>query len=161
MVKKILVFLVAVLVIIQFFHPKKNESVALPANSVAAVFAVPDSVKKILAVSCNDCHSGHTVYPWYSKIQPVDWWLNNHINEGKKELDFDEFASYRPRRQYKKMEEIIKQVKEDEMPLNSYTWIHKDAILTADQKQALITWAEMNRTLMEQKYPRDSLIRKK
>jgi len=161
MVKKILVFLVAVLVIIQFFHPKKNESVGLPANSIAAVFAVPDSVKKILAVSCNDCHSGHTVYPWYSKIQPVDWWLNNHINEGKKELDFDEFASYRPRRQYKKMEEIIKQVKEDEMPLNSYTWIHKDAILTADQKQALITWAEMNRTLMEQKYPRDSLIRKK
>jgi len=54
-----------------------------------------------------------------------------------------------------------KQVKEDEMPLNSYTWIHKDAILTADQKQALITWAELNRTLMEQKYPRDSLIRKK
>jgi len=161
MVKKILVFLVAVLVIIQFFHPKKNESVGLPANSIAAVFVVPDSVKKILAVSCNDCHSGHTVYPWYSKIQPVDWWLNNHINEGKKELDFDEFASYRPRRQYKKMEEIIKQVKEDEMPLNSYTWIHKDAILTADQKQALITWAEMNRTLMEQKYPRDSLIRKK
>ena len=161
MVKKILVFLVAVLVIIQFFHPKKNESVGLPANSIAAVFVVPDSVKKILAVSCNDCHSGHTVYPWYSKIQPVDWWLNNHINEGKKELDFDEFASYRPRRQYKKMEEIIKQVKEDEMPLNSYTWIHKDAILTADQKQALITWAELNRTLMEQKYPRDSLIRKK
>jgi len=161
MVKKILVFLVAVLVIIQFFHPKKNESVTLAANSIAAVFVVPDSVKKILAVSCNDCHSGHTAYPWYSKIQPVDWWLNNHINEGKKELDFDEFASYRPRRQYKKMEEIIKQVKEDEMPLNSYTWIHKDAILTADQKQALITWAEMNRTLMEQKYPRDSLIRKK
>ena len=156
-----MVFLVAVLVIIQFFHPKKNESVGLPANSIAAVFVVPDSVKKILAVSCNDCHSGHTVYPWYSKIQPVDWWLNNHINEGKKELDFDEFASYRPRRQYKKMEEIIKQVKEDEMPLNSYTWIHKDAILTADQKQALITWAERNRILMEQKYPRDSLIRKK
>jgi len=161
MVKKILAILLILLIIVQFFHPKKNETVASPANSIAAVFAVPDNVKKILAVSCNDCHSGQTAYPWYSKVQPVDWWLNNHIIEGKKELNFDEFASYRPRRQYKKMEEIIKQVKEDEMPLNSYTWIHKDAILTADQKQTLITWAEMNRTLMEQKYPLDSLVKKK
>ncbi len=161
MVKKIFIALLIALVIIQFFHPKKNETVVVPANSIAAVYPVPADVKKILAVSCNDCHSGNTIYPWYSKIQPVDWWMDNHVKEGKRELNFDEFATFSLRRQYKKMEEIIKQIKEDEMPLNSYTWIHKDAILSPDQKQLIISWAEGIRTSMEQKYPLDSLVKKK
>jgi hypothetical protein len=91
----------------------------------------------------------------------VAWWLSNHIKEGKEELNFDEFAAYRLRRQYKKLEEVIKQVKEEEMPLNSYTWIHKDAVFNTDQKQKIIAWAESIRSQMQQKYPMDSLIKKK
>lgn len=161
MIKKILVFLLAVLVIIQFFHPKKNIAAAASANAVATVYAVPENVQKILAASCNDCHSNNTIYPWYSKIQPVDWWLASHVNEGKRELNFDEFASYNLRRQYRKLEEVIKEVKEDGMPLDSYTWIHKNALLNPEQKQLLTGWAEGIRTAMQQKYPIDSLVRKK
>ena len=161
MIKKILIILLIVLVIIQFFHPKKNIATAAPANPVAAVYKVPEEVQKILAASCNDCHTNNTIYPWYSKIQPVDWWLANHVNEGKQELNFDEFASYSARRQYKKMEEVVKEVKEEGMPLDSYTWAHKNAVLSADQKQALITWAEGIRTVMQEKYPADSLVKKK
>jgi len=161
MVKKILVFLLVALVLIQFFHPKKNMAASVPANNIAAINPMPEDVKKILEVSCNDCHSNNTVYPWYSKIQPVDWWMNNHVKEGKGEINFDEFATYSLRRQYKKMDEIIKQVKEEEMPLNSYTWIHKNAILSADQKQVVIAWAEGIRASMQQKYPPDSLAKKK
>lgn len=161
MIKKILVALLLVLVLIQFIHPQKNRGTPVPANSIAAVYPVPDDVKKILAASCNDCHSANTIYPWYSKIQPVDWWLSHHVNEGKDELNFDEFATYSPRRQYHKLEELIKEVKEDGMPLDSYTWIHKNAILNADQKQAIVSWAEGIRSSMQQKYPADSLARKR
>jgi len=161
MIKKILVFLLALLLLIQFFHPVKNNTAVLPEHTIAAVFPVPAGVKDILVASCNDCHSNNTVYPWYTKLQPVDWWLNNHVKEGKAELNFDEFAAYSLRRQYRKMEEIIKQVKEDEMPLSSYTWIHKNAILSAPQKQELIVWADNIRTVMQKKYPADSLVRKK
>ncbi len=161
MFKKILVALLIALVIIQFFRPEKNISTTPSPNAVAAAYTTPDDVKQILATSCNDCHSNNTVYPWYSKVQPVAWWLSSHIKEGKDELNFDEFKTFSPRRQYNKMEEVVKLVKDDEMPLNSYTWIHKDAILTADQKQKLTAWAESIREDLKQKYPMDSLLRKK
>ena len=161
MIKKILVFLLIALVIMQFFRPKKNINLSASSNNIATVYQTPEGVKDLLKVGCNDCHSGNTRYPWYAEVQPVALWLRNHINDGKEEINFDEFATYNLRRQYRKMEEIIKQVKEGEMPLNSYTWIHKDAIFSPEQKQKIISWAEGIRSQMEQKYPKDSLIRKK
>jgi hypothetical protein len=161
MLKKVLFLLLAVLVIIQFIHPAKNVAAGPAAGNIAAVYPVPDEVAQLLGASCNDCHSNNTAYPWYTKIQPVDWWLTHHINEGKEELNFDAFATYNLRRQYHKMEEVIKQVKEDGMPLDSYTWIHKDALLNPAQKQTIIHWAAGIRLSMEQQYPTDSLVRKK
>jgi len=148
-------------ILIQFFHPKKNKSEGNQPNAIATVHPIPDDVNVTLKKACNDCHSNNTVYPWYSKIQPVHWWLNGHINDGKKELNFDEYANRSLRFQYNKMKEVIVQVKKGEMPLNSYTWIHKDAILTEVEKNALIGWADEIIKDMESKYPIDSLKRKR
>ncbi len=163
MLRKILLLLLAVLVIIQFFHPDKNTNTTDTAakNDISKVFPVPDKVQDILEKSCYDCHSNNTEYPWYAEVQPVAWWLNNHIEEGKREVNFNEFASYSLRRQYKKLEEIIEQVKEDEMPLSSYTLIHKNAVLDKDKKLALSSWAGAAMDSMKAKYPADSLLRKK
>jgi hypothetical protein len=160
--KKIAYILLAVLVIIQFFRPAKNinTTYSATANDISKLYTVPENVLGILKTSCYDCHSNNTSYPWYNNIQPVAWWLNNHVAEGKREINFNEFASYQARRQYKKMEEVIEQVKEDEMPLSSYTIIHKDAKLSQEQKVALTDWAEAIRNDIESKYPPDSLKRK-
>lgn len=159
--KKILLGLLVVLVAIQFFHPEKNISVGVSANNIAAVYTTPEEVKTILAKSCNDCHSNNTTYPWYNNIQPVAWWLSNHVNEAKRELNFDEFASYRPRRQYNKLKEAEELVNENEMPLSSYAFIHRDAVLSEQQKQVLVDWSKGIRKQMEATYPMDSLIRLK
>lgn len=89
------------------------------------------------------------------------WWLDDHIMEGKKELNFDAFGNYSLRRQYHKLEEVAEQVEHDEMPLKSYTILHGDAKLTEEQKQTLIDWSASARKQMEQSYPIDSLIKKK
>ena len=161
--KRALLLLLISLLIIQFIHPEKNISdpSALQLNDISKVYAVPDSVNQILQASCYDCHSNNTVYPWYSKIQPVAWWLNDHIVEGKKEINFSEFATYRIGRQYRKLDEIIKQVKQDEMPLSSYTLMHRYAILTLDQKLTITNWAAAIRDTIKANYPPDSLIIKK
>ena len=161
--KNLLFLLLVIIVIIQFIHPEKNISSpgVLLTNDISKVYSVPDSVNHILQKSCYDCHSNNTTYPWYSKIQPVAWWLNNHIVEGKREVNFSEFSTYRIGRQYKKMDEIIKQVKEDEMPLSSYTLIHRNAVLTADQKLAVANWAASIKDSIKAKYPADSLIIKR
>lgn len=161
--KPLALILLVLLIIIQFFHPEKNisETSTVSANDISKVYPVPDNVQTILKTSCYDCHSNNTNYPWYSKIQPVAWWLNDHVKEGKKEINFAEFASYRIGRQYKKMEEIIEQVKEDEMPLYSYTLIHGNAKLSEDQKLSINNWAKAIRDTIKANYPADSLIRKK
>ena len=108
-----------------------------------------------------DCHSNNTRYRWYFKIQPVDWWLTHHINEGKQELNLDEYTNKPLRYQYHKMESTVDLIKKGEMPLDSYLWVHKDAILTEEEKNTLITWAEGITNEMKAKYPADSLARKK
>jgi len=159
--KKILVFLLVLLIIIQFIHPEKNKASGVQTNFLGTVFPIPGNIKIILDKACNDCHSNNTRYPWYSNIQPVHWWMNNHVREGKRELNFDEYSNKTLRFQYHKMEEIAEQVKEGEMPLESYIWMHEDAKLTQAEKKELIDWADNNRASMVAKYPIDSLIRKK
>jgi hypothetical protein len=159
MLKKILLVLLIVLIVIQFIHPARNISKTTQSNNIATIYQVPDSVKTILDKGCLDCHSNNTRYLWYFKIQPVDWWLTHHIDEGKGELNFDEFTNRAIRYQYNKLEEAEKQVKEGDMPLNSYTWIHKDAILTDQEKSTFINWAESIRNEIKGKYPADSLKR--
>jgi len=159
--RTILMLLLVALIVIQFFRPKKNIHEGPQPNYIGNKFNVPADVKSILAVACNDCHSNNTRYPWYSKIQPVAWWLNNHITDGKRGLNFDDYTSRSLRFQYHKMEDLIDVLKEGEMPLKSYTWIHKDAILKADQKKKLTDWATSIMDTMRAQYPPDSLIRKK
>jgi len=114
-------------------------------------------------VACNDCHSNKTNYPWYSQIQPVAWWLNDHVTEGKEHLNFSNFTQLPIAVQNHKFEEVIEVIDENEMPLESYTYLglHPEAKLTEDQKTALKTWAREQMDLLKQTYPADSLVMKR
>jgi hypothetical protein len=159
--KTLLIIIAVALISIQFIRPSKNKGVEIAANQITAIHTVPEDVQQILKVSCYDCHSNTTYYPWYDKVQPVAWFLEKHVIEGKKELNFSEFANYPVWRQYKKFKEIGKEIKEDEMPLSSYTLIHRDAVLDGEQKLLLQNWVANILKDMEQKYPADSLARPK
>lgn len=154
MMKKILMGLLVVLVIIQFIRPAKNTNTATQPNDIAVVMAVPNDVNVVLRKACYDCHSNNSAYPWYANIQPVYWWLNHHIEEGKDELNFSEFGTYKLKRKIKKFNEIAGEVTEGEMPLNSYTWMHKDAKLSKEEANIVINWA----SLMAHKLEQDSLL---
>jgi hypothetical protein len=158
MKKKTLLVLVAIFVIIQFIRPARNISNSVSANDISNHYTVPANVQNILQVACNDCHSNNTTYPWYTNIQPAGWWMQRHVNDGKKELNFSEFGTYSAKRQHHKMEEVIEQVKKDRMPLNNYVWIHKDAKLSQQQKETLVNWASQ---LMNQIAAANNLSEKK
>lgn len=143
--KKILAGLFIVLIVIQFIKPDKNQSSADTPNDIFAHYQASDSIKQLIHTACYDCHSNNTAYPWYSEIQPVAWWLADHVNEGKSELNFSEFATYAPKKGDHKLEELVEMVKEEEMPLKSYTLIHGDARLSNAQRVAITNWAEQVR----------------
>ncbi|MGN6213877.1 heme-binding domain-containing protein [Parafilimonas sp.] len=159
--KRILLILLIILVAIQFIRSAKNMHPEAQTNNISKLYSVPDDVEAVLVKACNDCHSNNTHYPWYSNIQPVAWWLHNHVEDGKEELNFDEFASYPLAKQYHKLHEIEEQLDKNEMPLSSYTLIHTDAKLNNAEKNILITWSKHISKQMETKYPKDSLERKR
>lgn len=151
---------IAILLLLAQLYPRpvKNESATVSLNDIGNKYPVPANVEAVLKVACYDCHTSNTVYPWYSKIQPVSMWLGNHIKDGKRHLNFSEFLSYRIAKQYHKLEEVEETVEEGEMPLSSYTIIHRDAKLTEAQKRLLIEWSRSVRDSLKATYPADSLV---
>ena len=145
MIKKILLAIGVILIIIQFIKPEKNIALGAQPNAISTKYTVPDTVNQLLSVACKDCHSNNTVYPWYSNIQPVAWWLNDHVKEGKRKFNLDEFTTYTLKRQDHKLEELIESQEDHWMPLDSYTWIHRDAALTDAQRKVLVDWANATR----------------
>lgn len=140
--KKILVSLLVLFLVAQFFRPEKNEGEMTSMDAFYAETNPSPEVKKILEVSCNDCHSDVTTYPWYNNITPVNYWLASHVNDGKKHFNISNWEGSPTRRKDHKFEELIEMVEAKEMPLNSYTWTHTEARLTDDQIKALIDWAK-------------------
>jgi mono/diheme cytochrome c family protein len=141
-VKKILVVLVIVFVIAQFFSPEKNEGDVSELNVFLAETNPPADVKKILETTCYDCHSNNTTYPWYNSITPVNYWLADHVKDGKKHLDFSKWSSYSLKKKEHKMDELYEEVEHGEMPLDSYTWTHADANLSEEQINAVVAWGK-------------------
>ena len=142
-------------IVIQFFQPDKNNNEMITQNHVMNVVKVPDTVQRILTIACYDCHSNNTNYPWYTNIQPLGWWMKDHIDQGKLHVNFSEFALLKPRAggrfatkaqlQDFKLQQVAETVNDAYMPLKSYTWIHGDAKLTDGQKQILIAWTDSAR----------------
>jgi len=130
--------LLILLVGLQFISTRSNQNTTVPSTDFVKTYKVPEDVGNILSVSCYNCHSNNTNYPWYSRVQPVGLYLENHINKGKAELNFSEFGDYSARKQESKLKSMISQVEKDKMPLPSYTFIHRDARLSKDDKKVLV-----------------------
>jgi hypothetical protein len=140
-IKWSLLIVAVVLVAIQFFRPEKNISSVVADQDIAKHYGVPDKVLAVLQLSCYDCHSNNTAYPWYNNIQPFAWFLADHVKEGKDELNFSTFASYTPKKAAHKLDEVIGETNEGEMPLSSYTLIHRNAILSDKEIKMINEWA--------------------
>ncbi|MDN6280643.1 MAG: heme-binding domain-containing protein [Psychroflexus sp.] len=137
-IKIIALVLLVAFVGIQFIPTSRNLSENVPKTDFMEINKVPATIKNKLQVSCYDCHSNNTAYPWYNKIQPAAWFLEDHIKEGKDELNFNEWGEYSDRRKNSKLRSIISQIEDDEMPLESYTFIHRDAMLSNVDAQVII-----------------------
>ena len=159
--KRIVIVMAALFVVLQFIRPPRNSAEATSTNDITVKYSVPQDVQGILHTSCFDCHSNSTRYPWYAEIQPVGWFLNNDIQNAKHDLNFSEFALYPARRQLAKLNGIIDQVNEDEMPLPNYLTMHHDAKLTQEKKDKLVAWANAMIDTIKATYPPDSLLRRR
>ena len=141
-VKWTLIVFALLFVAVQFVRPAKTNPKSDETSALHSQIVVPADVEGVLQRACYDCHSNGTRWPWYSQVAPVSWFLIDHVNEGRHELNFSEWGSYNNQRKVKKLHEIEEQVQRGEMPISSYTILHTDARLSGEEKNLLINWAK-------------------
>lgn len=142
-VKYVLLLALAALIVMQFIRPDKNQSGYESVTAFEAETKPSEAVQAILKENCYDCHSNHTIYPWYAEVAPFSYWLADHVKDGKKHFNASDWENYSLKKKDHKMDELIEEVKEGEMPLDSYTWIHGD--ISQDEQELLVQWAQLVR----------------
>ena len=128
----------ALLFAAQFVRPPRSNPPVVESHDIASHVRVTPQVGAILERSCNDCHSNRTEWPWYSHVAPASWFVVDHVNEGRRDMNFSEW----PRRDTEALlKKICYEVKTGFMPLTSYTLLHRDARLSPADVQTLCDWA--------------------
>ncbi|HMH33135.1 MAG TPA: heme-binding domain-containing protein [Puia sp.] len=145
MIRKILIVLLLVFIVIQFIRPARNNGPVTTKNDISHYVHVPDTVLHVLQRSCYDCHSNHTDYPWYVNVNPVGLWLRSHINDGKRAINFSDLSSFDKRKLDHRLSDIAEQVEKKEMPLSTYTFIHRYARLSEGQIHLIKDWTDAAR----------------
>lgn len=136
MKKKILLVLLTALVLLQFLP------LNAPTGSNRNEIKTNEEVKKILRKSCYDCHSDLTVWPWYTKVFPINVYLYHHVEEGKGELNFSEWETLSKKDKAKKGDEILEALEEGEMPLSDYVLLHPNAKISKEELDVLKNWIQ-------------------
>ncbi len=137
----LIILLIAIFVVIQFFQPEKNRGEITKAHLLEQG-VVDDEMKTVLKNACLDCHSNQTTYLWYHQIAPVSWMINQHITDGKAELNLSEWGNWEPLDQIGALDKMADEIKSGEMPLKPYVLMHPKAKLTEEQKEQFYAWAE-------------------
>ena len=146
-------FVIGLLVIflgIQFIRPARTNPAIDQTQTIEAHTQMTPEVASILDRSCSDCHSNKTVWPWYTQVAPVSWWLSDHVNDGRRNLNMSEFGKLPRDRQERKLRQMCDEVSDGIMPLSSYLPMHPKARLSEQDKKVLCDWTEEQRERIAQ-----------
>lgn len=141
MKKRILYIFLAIAVVAQFFQPDRSVPPIVPANDMLVMTQAPEEIRTLVEGACYDCHSDRSTYPWYASITPVNFWLQDHINEGREKMNFSHWNDPASREEAYECGEVLT---EGEMPPSNYAFIHGHAKLDAAQRSQLVTWFNAN-----------------
>jgi len=136
--RRIFLLLAVGFLLLQLIPRKHSVAEVNPVEEFNPERSVPELA--LLRSACFDCHSNETEYPWYAYVQPLALWLDNHVAEGREEMNFSTWHTLPLDKQEHKLEECAEMVESREMPLKSFTWTHPEARLTDEERQLLVTW---------------------
>ncbi len=147
--RKLLKWTAIVLVVlflgIQLMRPARSNPPVDESQTIEARTQMTPQVKAIFERSCNDCHSNKTVWPWYTNVAPISWWIVGHINEARQLMNLSEWGKLDRDRQDRKLRQICDEVTDGGMPLPSYLPMHPKAKLSEQDKKTLCDWTAAER----------------
>ncbi len=108
---------------------------------VESEIQAPAAIAAILERSCYNCHSHETDWPWYAYVSPVSWWVVEHVDHARKDMNFSQWPVFDFEELEHTLRDIEEQIETRQMPLKSYLILHPEARLSEQDRQALLAWA--------------------
>jgi Haem-binding domain len=130
----IFIFILLVLLGIQFIPIKKTNPI------ITQDIQAPAEVKSILRSSCYNCHSNETKWPWYSNFAPVSWMIINDVEDARNKLNFSTWNKISFEKKEELMKDIWDEIRQEDMPLTLYTYVHPESKLDLLQKNIIKKW---------------------
>ena len=143
--KIVAMLLVVVVVGIQAIRPARTNPPIDESQTINSKTQMTSDVAAIFDRSCRDCHTNKTVWPWYTNVAPVSWWLSNHVSDGRRSMNMSEWGKLPNDRQERKLRQICDEVQDGNMPLSSYTPMHPSAKLSDQDKKMICDWTDKER----------------
>ena len=149
-IKWTLIVFVCLFILIQLKRPARTNPAVDASKTIEAHTQMAQPAKDILERSCRDCHSNNTEWPWYTNVAPLSWWITDHVNSGRQNMNLSEWGKLDRDRQGKKLQQICDEVQDGVMPLSSYLPMHPKAKLSEQDKKTLCDWTAAERARLSQ-----------
>ncbi len=139
----IIVGSIAVLILIQIVQPSRTNPPVIPSRSLEAHVDVPQEVQAVLKRTCYDCHSNATVWPWYSYVAPVSWYVAHDVNTARGHVNLQDWEAQVNEQEGKEhLGLTCKLVRNGQMPPADYRLMHKGTDVTPEETNAVCAWSQ-------------------
>lgn len=145
--------LIVLFIALQFVRPAKTNPTNDQTRALHNQTEMSSEVAAVLQRACYDCHSNDTRWPWYSNVAPMSWFVIDHVNHGRRFLNFSNWANYDKQQKATHLQLIGDTVRLNMMPMSSYTLIHRDAHLSEEDKRLIAEWVKAERAKLFNQSP--------
>ena len=145
------IILVGLLLIAQFVRPARTNPPVDESQTIQAKTQITPDVTAIFDRSCRDCHSNKTVWPWYTNVAPLSWFIANHVHDGRHSMNLSEWGRLDRDKQDRKLRQICDEIQDGVMPLSTYTPLHPGSKLSEQDKKTLCEWTDAERQRLSAK----------
>jgi len=141
--KWIVVSVIVILALMQLIQPNRTNPPVNASRSLEAHVQVPPDVQQVLMRTCYDCHSSATVWPWYSRVAPVSWYVANDVKTARGHINFQDWEAQVNAQEGKEhLGLICKLVRSGNMPPADYRFMHKGTDLSPSEVNAVCAWSQ-------------------
>jgi len=141
--KSIIIGSIAFFILIQIIQPNRTNPPVVPSRSLEAHVGVPPEVQAVLKRSCYDCHSSATVWPWYSYVAPVSWYIVHDVSTGRSHVNFQNWEAQINEQEGKEhLGLVCKLIRNGTMPPADYRVMHKGTDVSPAETATVCAWSQ-------------------
>lgn len=120
----------------QLVRPDRANPATDAGRTIRAHVGTGSGLPAVLDRACSDCHSNQTVWPWYTRVAPLSWAMAYGVREGRRAVNFSDWAAYQPQQQRRLLAESCEDASTGKMP-GPWTLLHPEAKLSAQDVETI------------------------